>query len=114
MSGIDETIPFVAINIAVMTVSDTRTEATDRSGAALVERIGRAGHRLADKAIVADDLDAITDRLGRWIADPGIDVVIATGGTGVTGRDVTPEAFHAVCEKEIPGFGEVFRMPILR
>ena len=110
MSGIDETIPFVAINIAVMTVSDTRTEATDRSGAALVERIGRAGHRLADKAIVADDLDAITDRLGRWIADPGIDVVIATGGTGVTGRDVTPEAFHTVCEKEIPGFGEVFRM----
>ncbi len=110
MSGIDETIPFVAINIAVMTVSDTRTEATDRSGAALVERIGRAGHRLADKAIVADDLDAITDRLGRWIADPRIDAVIATGGTGVTGRDVTPEAFHAVYEKEIPGFGELFRM----
>lgn len=110
MSGIDETIPFVAINIAVMTVSDTRTEATDRSGAALVERIGRAGHRLADKAIVADDLDAITDRLRRWIADPGIDAVIATGGTGVTGRDVTPEAFHAVYEKEIPGFGELFRM----
>ena len=110
MSGIDETIPFVAINIAVMTVSDTRTEATDRSGAALAERIGRAGHRLADKAIVADDLDAIIDRLGRWIADPGIDAVIATGGTGVTGRDVTPEAFHAVYEKEIPGFGELFRM----
>ena len=110
MSGIDETIPFVAINIAVMTVSDTRTEATDRSGAALAERIGRAGHRLADKAIVADDLDAIADRLGRWIVDPGIDAVIATGGTGVTGRDVTPEAFHAVYEKEIPGFGELFRM----
>ena len=110
MSGIDETIPFVAINIAVMTVSDTLTEATDRSGAALVERIGRAGHRLADKAIVADDLYAITDRLGRWIVDPGIDAVIATGGTGVTGRDVTPEAFHAVYEKEIPGFGELFRM----
>ena len=110
MSGIDETIPFVAINIAVMTVSDTRTEATDRSGAALAERIGRAGHRLADKAIVADDAGAIIDRLGRWIADPGIDAVIATGGTGVTGRDVTPEAFHAVYEKEIPGFGELFRM----
>ena len=110
MFGIDENIPFVAINIAVMTVSDTRTEATDRSGKTLAERIATAGHRVADKIIVADDLEAIVAQLKRWIADPEIDAVIATGGTGVTGRDVTPEAFHAVYEKEVSGFGELFRM----
>ena len=110
MSGIDETIPFAAINIAVMTVSDTRTEDTDRSGATLVERLEKAGHRLADKRIVPDERAAIEARLRTWIADPEVDAVIATGGTGVTGRDVTPEAFEAVFEKEIPGFGELFRM----
>ena len=110
MSGIDETIPFAAINIAVMTVSDTRTEETDRSGATLVERLEEAGHRLADKRIVPDERTAIEGQLRRWIADPEVDAVIATGGTGVTGRDVTPEAFEAVFEKEIPGFGELFRM----
>ena len=110
MSGIDETIPFAAINIAVMTVSDTRTEKTDRSGATLVERLQKAGHRLADKRIVPDERGAIETQLGRWIADPEVDAVIATGGTGVTGRDVTPEAFEAVFEKDIPGFGELFRM----
>ena len=110
MSGIDETIPFAAINIAVMTVSDTRTEDTDRSGATLVERLEKAGHRLADKRIVPDERAAIEAQLRQWIADPEVDAVIATGGTGVTGRDVTPEAFEAVFEKEIPGFGELFRM----
>ncbi len=110
MSGIDETIPFAAIGIAVMTVSDTRTEETDKSGATLVGRLEKAGHRLADKRIVPDEREAIETQLRRWIADPEVDAVIATGGTGVTGRDVTPEAFEAVFEKDIPGFGELFRM----
>ena len=109
MHGIDESDAFVPVNIAVLTVSDTRTEADDRSGAALAERIEKAGHRVAARAIVHDDREAIESRLRAWIADAGIDVVISTGGTGVTGRDVTPEAFHAVYDKEIPGFGETFR-----
>ncbi|MPY70461.1 MAG: molybdenum cofactor biosynthesis protein B [Alphaproteobacteria bacterium] len=107
---IDETIPFAPLRIAVMTVSDTRTEETDRSGATLVERLTKAGHELAAKVIVRDERPAIAARLREWIADPGIEVVLATGGTGVTGRDVTPEAFNEVFEKEIPGFGELFRM----
>lgn len=110
MPGIDEKRPFQPINIAVLTVSDTRTEADDKSGAVLVERLSEAGHRLAARAIVRDDKAAIVAKLKEWIADPGVDAVIATGGTGVTGRDVTPEAFAAVYEKEIPGFGELFRM----
>ena len=110
MSGIDERRPFVPVNIAVLTVSDTRGEADDASGRTLVERLTGAGHRLADRKIVTDDTAAIVAQLERWIADPEVDVVISTGGTGVTGRDVTPEAFHAVYEKEIPGFGEIFRM----
>jgi len=110
MHGIDEKIPFAAVNIAVLTVSDTRTEATDTSGATLVKRIEDAGHRVAAKTIVRDERDAIAAQLKTWIADPAIDVVIATGGTGVTGRDVTPEAFRMVYEKEIEGFGELFRM----
>ena len=110
MPGIDETRAFVAVSIAVLTVSDTRTEADDRSGQTLVERIAAAGHKLAAKAIVKDDIGAITAQLRAWIADPEVDVVISTGGTGVTGRDVTPEAFAAVYEKEIAGFGELFRM----
>jgi molybdenum cofactor biosynthesis protein B len=110
MYGIDEKIPFAAINIAVLTVSDTRTEATDTSGATLVKRIQDAGHKVAAKKIVPDERDAIVAQLRSWIADPDVDAVIATGGTGVTGRDVTPEAFHAVFEKEIAGFGELFRM----
>ena len=109
MFGINEDIPFVAINIAVMTVSDTRTEADDRSGDTLAERIATAGHVVADRAIVKDDQDTIIAKLREWIAHPEIDAVISTGGTGVTGRDVTPEAFAAVWEKEIPGFGELFR-----
>ena len=97
------------INIAVLTVSDTRTEADDRSGQTLVDRLQGDGHTLADRAIVKDDVPKIVERLEGWIADSEIDVVIATGGTGVTGRDVTPEAFEKVCDKEIPGFGELFR-----
>ena len=109
MAGIDDSIPFAPVSIAVLTVSDTRTEETDRSGALLVDRLTAAGHTLAAKAIVRDERAAIVARLREWIADPAIEVVLATGGTGVTGRDVTPEAFAAVYEKEIPGFGELFR-----
>jgi len=109
MPRIDETRPFLAVNIAVLTVSDTRTEADDKSGQTLVDLISQAGHRVAARKIVRDDQDAIVKQLKSWIADPAIDVVISTGGTGVTGRDVTPEAFHSVYEKEISGFGEVFR-----
>ena len=110
MPGIDDERPLHPVNIAVLTVSDTRTEADDKSGAILVERLTEAGHRLAARAIVRDEKWAIVTKLKEWIADPGVDAVIATGGTGITGRDVTPEAFAAVCEKEIPGFGELFRM----
>lgn len=110
MPGIDESIPFAPLKIAVMTVSDTRTEDTDRSGTTLVERLTAAGHALAARTIVKDEREAIVARLREWIADPGIEVVLATGGTGVTGRDVTPEAFGEVFEKEVPGFGELFRM----
>lgn len=109
MAGIDDSIPFAPVNIAVLTVSDTRTEDTDRSGTLLVERLKAAGHALAAKVIVRDERDAIVAQLKEWIADPAVEVVLATGGTGVTGRDVTPEAFAAVYEKEIPGFGELFR-----
>ncbi|HYB55020.1 MAG TPA: molybdenum cofactor biosynthesis protein B [Alphaproteobacteria bacterium] len=110
MAGIDESRPFLPVNIAVLTVSDTRALAEDKSGQTLVERIEAAGHRLAARAIVKDEVADIVAQLREWIADPKIDVVISTGGTGVTGRDVTPEAFYAVYEKEIPGFGELFRM----
>ena len=110
MPGIDQSKPFVAVNIAVLTVSDSRTEADDKSGDILVERLTGAGHNLAGRKIVVDEIDAITAQLEHWIDDENVDVVIATGGTGLTGRDVTPEAFHAVYEKEIAGFGEVFRM----
>ena len=109
MAGIDEKIPFRAVRIAVLTVSDTRDAADDKSGDLIVERLTTAGHALVDRDIVRDERDAIRDRLERWIADPEVEVVIATGGTGVTGRDVTPEAFHDVYEKEIAGFGELFR-----
>ena len=100
---------FLPVNIAVMTVSDTRTEADDRSGDTLVERLEAAGHKLADRAIVRDEADLIAAKMEQWIDNPEIDVIISTGGTGVTGRDVTPEALNRVAEKEIPGFGELFR-----
>jgi molybdopterin adenylyltransferase len=110
MPGIDRERPFRPLNIAVLTVSDSRTPADDRSGDLLVERLTTAGHRLADRALVRDDADQIAARLVAWIDDPAVDVVISTGGTGVTGRDVTPEALERVAEKLIPGFGELFRM----
>ncbi len=110
MPGIDQSRPFRPLNIAVLTVSDTRTEADDRSGQVLVERLTGDGHRLAARAIVRDEAALITAQLERWIDDFGIDVVITTGGTGVTGRDVTPEAVEAVCDKLISGFGEMYRM----
>jgi molybdopterin adenylyltransferase len=110
MPRLDETRPFLPVNIAVLTVSDTRSEADDKSGRTLVELITAAGHKVAARRIVRDDQDSIVRQLREWIADPDIDVVVSTGGTGVTGRDVTPEAFHAVYEKEIAGFGEIFRM----
>lgn len=106
---IDDSRPFIAVNIALLTVSDTRSAADDKSGDTLAERIAAAGHAVRDRRIVRDDQAAIEVLLKAWIADPEIDTVIATGGTGVTGRDVTPEAFHAVYEKQIPGFGELFR-----
>jgi len=108
MPGIDETRTFVPIRIAVMTVSDTRELADDRSGDTLVARVKEAGHALADRVIVKDDVTSITGQLAEWIADKEIDVVISTGGTGLTGRDVTPEAFHSVYEKEIEGFAALF------
>jgi molybdenum cofactor biosynthesis protein B len=107
---IDESRSFLPVNIAILTVSDTRDLASDRSGDTLAARIEAAGHRLADRAIEKDDAEAIEARLRRWIADPQVDCVITTGGTGITGRDVTPEAFARVLEKEITGFGELFRM----
>jgi molybdopterin adenylyltransferase len=109
MPRIDEARPFLAVNIAILTVSDTRNESDDKSGQTLAELITASGHRVAQRRIVRDDRSAIIAQLKAWIADPSIDVVISTGGTGVTGRDVTPEAFHAVYEKEIAGFGELFR-----
>jgi molybdenum cofactor biosynthesis protein B len=106
---IDESRTFLPVRIAVLTVSDTRGPAEDRSGDTLVERLTTAGHVLADRAIERDDVNTIVARLRGWIADPNIDVVVTTGGTGVTGRDVTPEAVEQVAEKMIPGFGELFR-----
>ncbi len=110
MPGIDRERPFRPLNIAVLTVSDSRTPADDRSGDLLVERLTAAGHRLAARALVVDDAERIATQFGAWIDDPTVDVVISTGGTGVTGRDVTPEALERVAEKLIPGFGELFRM----
>ncbi len=106
---IDTSRTFLPVNIAVLTVSDTRTEADDRSGAILVRRLTDAGHRSVAKVIVPDEIDRIEAQLRAWAADPTVDVVLTTGGTGVTGRDTTPEAVQAVVDKEIPGFGELFR-----
>ncbi len=108
MSRIDETLPFHPVRIAVLTVSDTRTPETDKSGDTLVARLTEAGHILADRGIVPDDLPSITARLRAWIADPTVDVILTTGGTGLTGRDVTVEAHREVYEKEIEAFGTVF------
>jgi len=109
MPKIDDRFPFLPVNIAVLTVSDTRTAENDTSGDTLAERIEEAGHKVAARTILPDDKDKLVAQLDAWIDNPEIDVVISTGGTGVTGRDVTPEAFHAVYDKEIVGFGELFR-----
>ncbi|QNT77531.1 molybdenum cofactor biosynthesis protein B [Entomobacter blattae] len=101
---------FLPVHIAVLTVSDTRDEETDTAGQKLVDRIKAAGHLLKGREIVKDDVGQIVSVLEKWIADPEIDVIISTGGTGVTGRDVTPEAFEKILEKKIEGFGELFRM----
>ncbi len=108
MSRIDETKDFIPCRIAVLTVSDTRSLAEDRSGDTLVERLTGAGHLLADRKILIDDRDGIAAQLRTWIADPGIDVILSTGGTGLTGRDVTVEAHRDVYEKEIEAFATVF------
>lgn len=103
-------LAFEPLRVAVLTVSDSRTLQTDRSGDTLVARVQDAGHVLVDRQICPDDIAQLTQQLRQWIADAGVEVVLTTGGTGVTGRDVTPEAFAQVWEKEIPGFGELFRM----
>ena len=108
MSRIDDSKEFIPVRIAVLTVSDTRTLAEDRSGDTLVGRIAEAGHTLADRKIIQDERAQIADQLRAWCADPEIDVVISTGGTGLTGRDVTVEAHRDVYEKEIEAFATVF------
>ncbi|HVG49340.1 MAG TPA: molybdenum cofactor biosynthesis protein B [Rubellimicrobium sp.] len=110
MSRIDELLPFHPVRIALLTVSDTRTPGTDRSGDTLAERIADAGHVLAARAILPDERGQIAGQLRHWVEDPGIDVVISTGGTGLTGRDVTVEAHRDVYEKEIEAFGTIFAL----
>ncbi len=110
MSRIDESRAFVPVGIAVMTVSDTRSEADDKSGGALIKMLEEAGHRLADRAIIRDEVPEIRARVSQWLADPKVDVVITTGGTGFTGRDVTPEAVSALFDKEMEGFAALFHM----
>jgi molybdenum cofactor biosynthesis protein B len=110
MASIDQTKKFIPLNIAVLTISDTRTLDDDKSGATLVTRLTDAGHVLASREIVADDVEAIRAVVRRWIADPGIDAIITTGGTGFTGRDVTPEAIEPLFEKRMEGFAIAFHM----
>jgi molybdopterin adenylyltransferase len=110
MSRLDDSRPFLPLGIAVLTVSDTRDLTEDRSGALLAERLEAAGHRLADRQIVADDVGLIRTQVLRWVADPAVDVVISTGGTGFTGRDVTPEALEPLFDKRMDGFSIAFHM----
>jgi len=110
MPKIDDTRPFIAVRIAVLTVSDTRGPADDKSGDTLAQLLTSDGHELAGRAIVKDDVAEIRARVQSWIADPAVDVVISTGGTGFTGRDVTPEAMRPLFEKEVDGFSTVFHM----
>jgi molybdopterin adenylyltransferase len=110
MPGLDDSKAFVPLAIAVLTVSDTRSIGDDKSGTTLVERIARAGHKVAARAIVSDDVEKIRSQMRAWIADPEIDVVISTGGTGFTGRDVTPEAVEPLFEKKMEGFATLFLM----
>jgi molybdenum cofactor biosynthesis protein B len=110
MPNIDESREFVPLKIAVLTISDTRTLADDKSGATLSERIEKAGHAVGDRAVVIDEVEAIRAQVRKWIGDPAIDVVITTGGTGFTGRDVTPEAIEPLFEKRMEGFSTVFHL----
>ncbi len=110
MPGVDTARPFIPLRIAVLTISDTRDLADDKSGTVFVERIAAAGHQLADRAIVHDDVEEIRAKVKSWIADRNIDVVITTGGTGFTGRDVTPEAIEPLFEKRMDGFSTAFHM----
>jgi molybdenum cofactor biosynthesis protein B len=110
MPKIDESRPFIPVRIAVLTMSDTRDLASDKSGNTLAEMITQAGHEVAERALVKDDVAAIRTRVEGWIKDPRVDVVITTGGTGFTGRDVTPEAVKPLFEKEIDGFSVIFHM----
>ncbi len=109
MTGIDETREFKPVRIALLTVSDTRSLADDTSGDILAQRITDAGHTLAARHLLRDDIAAITGQLRAWINDETVDAIITTGGTGLTGRDVMPEALAMVADKDIPGFGELFR-----
>ena len=113
MPGIDESLPFHPLNIAVLTVSDTRDEATDKSGALLVERLIAAGHTLAAKAIVTDEVEAIRKQVGAWVGDETIDLILTTGGTGFAPRDVTPEAVKPLFRREMDGFAVVFHQASL-
>jgi len=108
MAGIDESLPFHPLRIAVLTVSDTRGEESDKSGALLIERLTGAGHELAGKVIVADDVEAIRGQVRAWVEDGQIDVIISTGGTGFAPRDVTPEAIKPLCRREMDGFAVLF------
>jgi len=110
MSRLDDKLPFIPVNIAVLTVSDTRTQKDDKSGELLAGMIAESGHQITARGIVRDDIAQIRSKVQGWIADPSIDVVITTGGTGFTGRDVTPEAVKPLFEKEIDGFSTVFHM----
>jgi molybdopterin adenylyltransferase len=114
MAGIDETKQFVPLRIAVLTVSDTRSFDDDKSGTTLAERIAKAGHAVAARAIVTDDAEKIRAQMKTWIADPAIDVIISTGGTGFTGRDVTPEALEPLFEKRMEAFATLFLMVSFR
>ncbi|HVV93803.1 MAG TPA: molybdenum cofactor biosynthesis protein B [Hyphomicrobiales bacterium] len=110
MAAADTSRPFIPLAIAVLTVSDTRTMADDRSGQTLADRLTGAGHRLAARAIVPDDREAIAGQVRRWIADPAVDVIVTTGGTGFTGRDVTPEAIEPLFDKRMDGFSTLFHL----
>jgi molybdenum cofactor biosynthesis protein B len=113
MASIDDTLTFYPLRIAVLTISDTRSEETDKSGATLVQRLTDAGHELAAKAIVTDEVEAIREHVRAWAADPGVDVIISTGGTGFAPRDVTPEAVRPLFRREMDGFAVVFHQASL-
>ena len=113
MPGIDESLIFHPVRIAVLTISDTRTEETDTSGRTLAERLVAAGHELAARALVRDDVEAIRARVRAWVADPGVDVILTTGGTGFAPRDVTPEAVKPLFRREMDGFSVVFHQASL-